>query len=114
MRVPCKQEEHTEKSKSATRGDSIVSLIAVSLVAVWLFPPCPITTGVPAGSIIMTSMTTPSKEIIILFISIPPLGLTTYYFCHITFVIYIVAKKGEIPRFFGTFGGFFRDLSIKW
>ena len=62
--------------KSATRGDlgndlrddSRDELKDVSLVAVWLFHPR--ATAILVGSIIVTSMATLSKEIIILFISI--------------------------------------------
>jgi len=54
-----------------------------------------------------------NKENIIFFISILLVGLTAYYLCHITFVIYIVAKKGKIPHFFSTFGGIFQYLSVK-
>jgi hypothetical protein len=104
------QEEHAgiSKTKSETR-DSIVLLVAVGPHS-----PRPLATAISAGSIIMTSMTTLSKENIILFMFILLVELTAYYLCHITFVIYIVAKKRKIPHFFSTFRGFFPDLSTKW
>jgi hypothetical protein len=44
------------------------------------------------------SMSKPTKNIV-LFIFALLTGLIAYYLCHITFVIYIVVKKREIPRF---------------
>jgi hypothetical protein len=82
------QEEHGETSTpgSATRGDSSVSLVAVSLVAVWLFPPSPITIGILAGRAMASTMSTPIKQNILLFISILLVGLISYYLRNITFV----------------------------
>jgi hypothetical protein len=53
------------------------------------------------------SMTTVIKENIIFFIFILLVGLISYYLRNITFVIYIVAKKGKIPHFSQYFWGFF-------
>ena len=70
--VLSEQEEHTEKSKSATRGDASVSIITVSLVAVWLPPAPPAATGggLTAGNVMKITATTIIKENILLFISI--------------------------------------------
>jgi hypothetical protein len=50
----------------AVRGDSI----AVSLFALGIPPPRPLANAISAGSIIVTNITTLSKQITILFISI--------------------------------------------
>jgi hypothetical protein len=74
MLVLAEQEEHTEKSKSATRADLTDDLgdelDAVLLVPVWLCNPCPLAIAISVGSIIATSITTLSRQTTILFISI--------------------------------------------
>jgi hypothetical protein len=126
MRASSEQEEHVvEKVKSATRGDLADDLgdgleddSEDELEEVWFVAVGPLSTrpraiAISAGSIIMTSMTTVSKQITIFFISILLVGLTAYYLCHITFVTYIVADEEKIPHSFGTFGGIFEDSPIK-
>jgi ABC-type transport system involved in cytochrome bd biosynthesis fused ATPase/permease subunit len=83
MLVLAEQEEHTEKSKSATRGDLTndlgEELDAVLSVAVRLCSPWPLAIAISAGSIIATSITTLSKQITIFFISNLLAKLTAYY-----------------------------------